>query len=90
MSTPGTAADMVQLLLDHGADLNSRSVSGHSPLHGAKSAEVVKLILQHGVPVDVPKTMLTSAPWSSSSWTTLGRRFVMAPCSSVYPPSDPC
>ncbi|KAF8500753.1 ankyrin repeat-containing domain protein [Russula emetica] len=49
-------ADVVHLLLEHNADVNTRNVSNETPLHAALYcglADVAGLLLQHGVDVNI-------------------------------------
>ncbi|XP_058060291.1 uncharacterized protein LOC131210974 [Anopheles bellator] len=52
-------ADIVELLLRHGANVQARDTSGHSVLHFAvesKSVPIVRILLRHGAQVGVPDT----------------------------------
>jgi ankyrin repeat protein len=43
--------DVARLLLEHGADVNTRMDDGRSPLHWAGTDEVVRVLLEHGANV---------------------------------------
>lgn len=49
----GGRAEVVRLLLEHGADTNARSAVENTPLHAAANAEVAQLLLDAGAEVDV-------------------------------------
>jgi hypothetical protein len=49
----GGHLEALRILLDAGANLRERDTGGSTPLHAAKSAEVVALLLERGVSPDV-------------------------------------
>ena len=58
------------MLLDHGAAIDSRSISGETPLHWASAyghVEVVRLLLEHGAdPNARTKYGMTPSDYASS------------------------
>ncbi len=46
--------ELVELLLEHGADVNARGDGGARPLHCAGTTEIARLLLEHGARADVP------------------------------------
>lgn len=44
-------------LVDHGASVHRLKADGFSPLHAANDLEIVHLLLQMGVPVDIPNEL---------------------------------
>ena len=56
-NTSSRSLQVCHELIDHGADVNTRSSEGDTPLHAAVrngSAEVVELLLRHGADVNAP------------------------------------
>ena len=64
-------ADVVQLLLDHGADADkARTTDGATPLFMASQkghADVVQLLLEHGADADKAETTTGSTPLFAAS-----------------------
>jgi ankyrin repeat protein len=57
---------MVRLLIERGADVNSRDENGWTPCHTASQGghlDVVKLLLQHGTAVEVRQSSKRLWPW---------------------------
>ncbi|MCA9500732.1 MAG: ankyrin repeat domain-containing protein [Nitrospira sp.] len=57
--------DTVQVLLDAGADVNSKDLTGWTPLHAAAfkgNLEIVRLLLDRGA-IAEPSTWFLESPW---------------------------
>ena len=66
----GGDADIVQLLLAHGASVSTPNTYGEAPLWRAASdggMDVAKLLLQHGAAIDAPDADGQTPLWSAAS-----------------------
>ena len=60
--------EIAQLLIDKAADVNAKTIYGHTPLHRAASKEVAELLISKGADVNVTDSFASMAPlhWAVS------------------------
>ena len=62
------SSPMVKLLLDRGANVNAKSIKSQTPLHFAETADVARMLLQHGADPDIRTTSEGETPLMEAAY----------------------